>query len=216
MIRRNGLEGTRMSMQKRNRAIAGLMAFAALATASAAPADVKAGVDAWSKGDYAAAVHEWEGPAAAGDADAMFNLAQAYRLGRGVSQDVARAEELYAKAAAKGHIEAADTYGLMLFQDGRREAALPYIEAAAGRGDPRSEYLLGVATFNGDSVAKDWVKGYALVSLANAQGLPQATAALAASAVGLTICRSAVPTTTPAVVSCRRETPSWLGSNGRR
>jgi hypothetical protein len=179
MIRRNGLEGPRMSMQKRNRAIAGLMAFAALATASAAPADVKAGVDAWSKGDYAAAVHEWEGPAAAGDADAMFNLAQAYRLGRGVSQDVARAEELYAKAAAKGHIEAADTYGLMLFQDGRREAALPYIEAAAGRGDPRSEYLLGVATFNGDSVAKDWVKGYALVSLANAQGLPQATAALA-------------------------------------
>ena len=179
MIRGNGLEGTRMSMQKRNRAIAGLMAFAVLATASAAAADVKAGVDAWSKGDYAAAVHQWEGPAAAGDADAMFNLAQAYRLGRGVTRDVARAEELYAKAAAKGHIEAADTYGLMLFQDGRREAALPYIEAAAGRGDPRSEYLLGVATFNGDSVAKDWVKGYALVSLANAQGLPQAAAALA-------------------------------------
>jgi hypothetical protein len=166
-------------MQSRNSLIAGLLALAALGTAGAAWADVKAGVDAWSKGDYAAAVHEWQGPAAAGDADAMFNLAQAYRLGRGVPVNVAKAEELYAKAAAKGHIEASDTYGLMLFQEGRREAALPYIQAAASRGDPRSEYILGVATFNGDSVPKDWVKGYALVSLANAQGLPQAAAALA-------------------------------------
>ena len=53
-------------------------------------ADVKAGVEAWSRGDYAAAVHEWQGPAAAGDPDAMFNLAQAYRLGRGVPQDSAQ------------------------------------------------------------------------------------------------------------------------------
>jgi len=178
MIGGNGSKGAR-SMQSRNSLIAGLLALAALGTAGAAWADVKAGVDAWSKGDYAAAVHEWQGPAAAGDADAMFNLAQAYRLGRGVPLDVAKAEELYAKAAAKGHIEASDTYGLMLFQEGRREAALPYIQAAAGRGDPRSEYILGVATFNGDSVPKDWVKGYALVSLANAQGLPQAAPALA-------------------------------------
>ena len=154
-------------------------ALVALATAGAALADVKAGVDAWSRGDYAAAVHEWEGPAAAGDADAMFNLGQAYRLGRGVPADPGKAEALYARAAAKGHLQAADTYGLMLFQDGRRQAALPYIEDAARRGDPRSEYLLGIASFNGDIVPKDWVKAYALLSMANAQGLPQAAAALA-------------------------------------
>jgi TPR repeat protein len=38
----------------------------------------------------------------------------------------------------------------MLFQDGRREAALPYVRDAARRGDPRSQYLLGIAYFNGD------------------------------------------------------------------
>src|SRR6186713_2724186 len=92
--------------------------LAAFAAAPAA-ADVKAGVDAWSRGDYTAAVREWEGPAAAGDPDAMFNLGQAYRLGRGVATDLKRAEALYAQAAAKGHLQAADTYGLMLFQDGR-------------------------------------------------------------------------------------------------
>lgn len=165
--------------QRGNGAIMGAVALAALATGGAARADVKAGVDAWGRGDYAAAVHEWEGPASVGDPDAMFNLAQAYRLGRGVPVDATRAEALYAQAAAKGHLQAADTYGLMLFQDGRREAALPYIEDAARRGDPRAEYLLGIARFNGDIVSKDWVQAYALVSMANAQGLPQAAAALA-------------------------------------
>jgi cell division septation protein DedD len=160
-------------------AILGAAAMSALASGGAARADVKAGVDAWARGDYAAAVHEWEGPASVGDPDAMFNLAQAYRLGRGVPEDPVRAEALYAQAASKGHLQAADTYGLMLFQDGRKQAALPYIEDAARRGDPRSEYLLGIARFNGDIVSKDWVQAYALVSMANAQGLPQAAAALA-------------------------------------
>lgn len=142
-------------------------------------ADVRAGVDAWSRGDYAAAVTNWEGPAAAGDADAMFNLAQAYRLGRGVAQDEARAEELYFRAAQAGHVQAADTYGLLLFQAGRRDDALPFVEDAARRGDPRSQYLLGIAHFNGDLVPRDWVRAYALMTLANSSGLPQAAPAIA-------------------------------------
>ena len=45
--------------------------LAALMALAAGPvlADVKAGVDAWSEGDYARAVVEWQGPAAEGDAD---------------------------------------------------------------------------------------------------------------------------------------------------
>jgi cell division septation protein DedD len=152
--------------------------LAALAGAPAL-ADVKAGVDAWSRGDFAGAVREWEPLAAAGDVDAMFNLGQAYRLGRGVATDLGRAEDLYAAAAAKGHLQAADTYGLLLFQDGRREAALPYVRDAARRGDSRSQYLLGIAHFNGDLVEKDWIRAYALMTLANGAGLPQATPAIA-------------------------------------
>src|SRR6187402_1581152 len=152
-----------------------------LAALAAAPAlaDVKTGVDAWSRGDYTAAVREWEGLATAGDPDAMFNLGQAYRLGRGVPTDLKRAEALYAKAAAQGHLQAADTYGLMLFQDGRREDALPYVRDAARRGDARSQYLLGIAHFNGDLVEKDWSRAYALMTLASGAGLPQAAPAIA-------------------------------------
>lgn len=145
----------------------------------AAFADVKAGVDAWARGDYPAAVREWQGPADKGDPDAMFNLGQAYRFGRGVKADQRKAEDLFGKAAAKGHIQAADNYGLLLFQRGERAQAMTYIRAAADRGEPRAQYLLGVAHFNGDNVPQDWVRAYALASLAQQNGIEQAKSALA-------------------------------------
>ena len=164
----------------RARTLAAAVALSAMTMATAAPAqaDVRAGVEAWARGNYDAAIREWREPAAAGDPDAQFNLAQAYRLGRGVAVDPRQAEILYAKAAAQGHVKAADNYGLLLFQDGRREEAMPYLQAASQRGDPRAQYLLGIAHFNGDIVARDWVRAYALLTLANGAGLPQAPAAL--------------------------------------
>ena len=157
-----------------------LLAGAIALAAAAAPAlaDVKAGVDAWSRADYDAAVQQWRDAAAKGDADAQFNLAQAYKLGRGVPADLAKAEELYARAAAQGHLQASDNYGLLLFQRGAHAQALPYISRAAERGDARAQYLLGIAHFNGDNVPKDWIRAYALVSLARQSGLAQATPAL--------------------------------------
>ncbi|MFL0357457.1 SPOR domain-containing protein [Erythrobacter sp. GH1-10] len=147
--------------------------------AGPALADVKSGVDAWSAGDYDRAVAEWQGPAAAGDADAMFNLAQAYRLGRGVEADIARAKELYAQAAERGHVKAADNFGLLLFQQGEKRSAMPLIRAASDRGDPRAQYVLGLAHFNGDFAEKDWVRAYALLTLSQSAGLPQAVNAIA-------------------------------------
>ncbi|MEQ8412434.1 MAG: SPOR domain-containing protein [Erythrobacter sp.] len=161
------------------RAVLGALAAALAFIAAPALADVKAGVDAWSAGDYDSAVAEWRGPAANGDPDALFNLAQAYRLGRGVEGDLARARDLYAEAARKGHVKAADNYGLLLFQQGDQDSAMPLIRDAADRGDPRAQYVLGLAHFNADYAQKDWVRAYALLTLARSQGLPQATDALA-------------------------------------
>jgi cell division septation protein DedD len=163
--------GSRLAAAGLGLATAGLLAGPALA-------DVKAGVDAWSAGDFARAVVEWQGPAAAGDPDALFNLAQAYRLGRGVEIDNARARKLYEQAASLGHVKAADNYGLMLFQEGEQERAMPMVRAAAERGDPRAQYVLGLSHFNADYAPRDWVRAYALMTLANGAGLPQARDAL--------------------------------------
>ncbi len=152
---------------------------AALVMASPALADSRAGIDAWSRGDFATATQLWQIESAKGDADAMFNLGQAYKLGKGLKQDLAQAEALFGRAAAQGHIQASDNYGLLLFQRGQRTQALPFLRAAADRGDPRAQYLIGIGHFNGDIVSKDWVRAYALVSLAQQAGLSQATTALA-------------------------------------
>ena len=155
--------------------IAGAVLFASVS----AHADVKTGAEAWARGDYAGAVKQWEGPAAQGDADAEFNLGQAYKLGRGVERDLARAEQLFGKAAGQGHVAAADNYGLLLFDRGERAQAMPYVRAAADRGDPRAQYLMGIAHFNGDLAPKDWIRAYALMTLAQSANLPQAGPALA-------------------------------------
>lgn len=156
-----------------------MIALGMMLAAAPALADVKAGADAWSRGDYTVAVREWQQPATSGDPDAQFNLGQAYRLGRGVGRDLAKAEDLFGKAAAQGHLQAADNYGLLLFDRGERARAMPYVQAAADRGDPRGQYLIGIAHFNGEFVTKDWTRAYAYMTLAQGSGLAQAAPALA-------------------------------------
>ena len=155
-------------------AVLGLGLFAAPALA-----DVKAGVDAWARGDYRKAVDEWRPLAIAGDADAQFNMGQAYKLGRGVPVDLAMAEEWYRKAAQQGHPQAADNYGLALFQNGKRDQAVPWLEKSSTRGEPRAQYVLATMLFNGDIVKRDWIRAYALMTRSSASGLDQASAKLA-------------------------------------
>jgi TPR repeat protein len=157
-----------------------LGAAAALTAIAAAPAlaDVKTGVEAWQRGNFAAAVKEWRPLADQGDPDAQFNLGQAYRLGRGVPTDLRIAQSWFQKAAAKGHEQAQGNLGLILYEGGKRREALPWIRKAADRGDPRAQYVLGIELTNGDLIAKDWPRAYAMMTRAAAQGLPAAARSL--------------------------------------
>ena len=161
--------------------------FAWLATvasvASPAAGDVKPGVkqgvDAWSRGDYKTAVDVWRPLAASGDADAQFNLGQAYKLGRGVPVDLPSAIEWFRKASAQGHAQGIDNYGLALFQEGKKAEALPWLEKSVARGEKRTQLVLGTMLFNADGVPRDWVRAYALVTRSSQQGLAQASQTLA-------------------------------------
>jgi TPR repeat protein len=144
----------------------------------AATQNVKAGVDAWSRGDYAGAVAIWRPYAEAGDADAAFNMGQAYRLGRGVLVDLGTAQGWFEKAANKGHVDAQATLGLLLFQNGNQVEGLRWLKGAAEQGDPRALLVYGTALFNGDGVPQNPVLGYAYVSRSATQGLEPAKSTL--------------------------------------
>jgi len=152
--------------------VAGALLFWAGASVSAQ--SVKSGIEAWQRSDYSGAVAIWRPLAEKGDADAQFNLGQAYRLGRGVPINLAAAKTWFERAAGQGHVDAETTLGLLLFQNGDQPEALKWLKKAADQGEPRALLVYGTALVNGDSVTQDPILGYAYVSRAAAQGLEPA------------------------------------------
>jgi TPR repeat protein len=155
---------------------------ASLAILAAAPLhaqSVKSGIEAWQRADYSGAVAIWRPLAEKGDADAQFNLGQAYRLGRGVPTNLAAAKTWFERSASQGHMDAETTLGLLLFQNNDQAEGLKWLKKASEKGEPRAMLVYGTALVNGDSVTQDPVLGYAFVSRAAAQGLGPAKETLA-------------------------------------
>ncbi|MEO0410933.1 MAG: SPOR domain-containing protein [Pseudomonadota bacterium] len=167
------------------RARAGLLAatlLAAGALITPASADVQSGVVKYEGGDFSGAIQEWLPLASENDPNALFNLGQVYRLGRGVGKDMDAARNYYERAARLGHVSAQGNLGtLYFFAEDRaikdEEKAVSWWQEAATNGDARSQYMLGVLHFNGDVVDRNWTRAYAWMSLAASSGLPEASQA---------------------------------------
>lgn len=151
--------------------VAALIVFG---TAPSSAQNVRAGIEAWQRADYAAAVAIWRPLAEAGDGDAQFNLGQSYRLGRGVAINLAVSKTWFERAADKGHVDSQTTLGLLLFQNNDQAEGLKWLGKAAEQGEARAMLIYGTALVNGDTVTQDPVLGYAFVSRSAAQGLAPA------------------------------------------
>lgn len=159
-----------------------LVVAAAVLLGTSAPLgaqSVTAGITAWQREDYDGAVRIWRPLAEKGDPDAQFNLAQAYRLGRGVPVSLSLAQSWLKRAAYQGHVDAQTTLGLLLFQNNDRTLGIYWLKAAAAKNDPRALLVYGTALFNGDGVKADPALGYSYVKRAAAQGLAPAKDTLA-------------------------------------
>jgi uncharacterized protein len=142
------------------------------------PPSVRQGVEFWRAAKWDDAVKMWQPFAEAGDADAMFNMGQAWKLGRGVAVDKGIAQDWYRRAAVKGHLPAQANLGILLFQAGAKDEAVRWLKSAADKGEMRAQYVLGIVHWNGDGAGKSMPLAYAYLVRAAAQGLPEATRAL--------------------------------------
>jgi TPR repeat protein len=130
-----------------------------IGAAQSGAADLKAGLEAFRRQDYAAALREWTPLAEAGNRHAQFNLALMYADGLGVEQDHGRAAELFRSAAAAGMAEAQYELG-SAYLTGR---GLPadhglsafWLEKAARQGLANAQYSLAAAYEIGLGVTRD-------------------------------------------------------------
>ena len=115
--------------------------LALLITCLAAPAwaDYQAGMDAYGRADYAAALRELRPLAEQGDSGAQFYLGLLYENGDGVPRDFVKARQWYEKAAAQGEAKAQFYLGMQssFGQGGPMDLVQAYMwySLAAGNGN---------------------------------------------------------------------------------
>ena len=97
--------------------IAIALSLAAIAPPATAQ-DFQKGVDAYNRGNYAAALREWRPLAEQGNASAQYNLGFMYSNGRGVPEDDTEAVRWYRLAAEQGDAKAQTNLGIM-YANGR-------------------------------------------------------------------------------------------------
>ena len=142
--------------------------------ASFAQADFKAGEKAFGRGDFAAALHEWQPLAKQGHAGAQYHLGLLYANGQGVTKDDVQARQWYEKAAVQGHAEAQVNLG-SLYDYGRGipqdfKLAAKWYRRSADQGNDRAQRRLGLLYERGDGVHQDYVQAYMWYKLGAAKG----------------------------------------------
>lgn len=144
-----------------------ILTAAAMMTAIACPGlaqDYDAGVAAYNKGDYAAALKQFRPLATKGDVRAQHYLGIMYTQGLGVPKDYVKAVKWLELAAKAGHIPSAYNLGFRYLKgDGVRQdpkTAAVWIRRAAETGMGPAQHTLGLLYARGDGVDQDLVQAY--------------------------------------------------------
>lgn len=169
-----------MKMSKMKSAILAATSLSLALLSAPVAAQAQGGADravaAWAAGDHTTAIGIWmEMP---NDADALYNLGQAYRTGRGVPVMADRAEAYYQRALNAGHVRAGEQLGLMfLARPQMRQQGIVLLQDAAKRGSPRANFAVGLILAEPGN-GQDLVRARSLIQIAANANVPGASDAL--------------------------------------
>ena len=159
-----------MTHRKREFVVGILFLAVALTPVAAASGQFEDAVDAYSSGDYAAALRLWRPMAERGDHASQHNLGVVYRDGQGVARDHAEAAKWFRLAAGQGNADSQTSLGIMYY-DGlgvprNHGEAAKWFRRAADQGHALAQNNLSVMSALGDGVAQDLLKVHMWFSLA--------------------------------------------------
>lgn len=147
-----------------------------IACACPARSDYDAGVEAYTAGDYAAALAEWQESAEAGDPESQFGMGLIYESGRGVGRDYRTAVTWYRQAAEQNHAPAQFNLGHLLRLgagvEPDMEEAVRWWTAAAENGLAQAQVMLGLAYQRDEGVSFDQAQSIHWFQRAADQGNP--------------------------------------------
>ena len=133
-------------------------------------ADYAKGFNAYSEGDYATALVEWQPLAEQGDSNGQFGLGLLYANGWGVDLNDDEALKWYGLAAGQGHAEAAYNLGVMSANGWgvpqSDDKAFEWYSVAADLGFPAAQISLGKMYSIGFGAPLDIVQAHMWYSVA--------------------------------------------------
>ena len=112
--------------------------------------------------------------AEAGDTEAQLRVGAAYDLGKGAPRDKSTAMKWYRMAAEGGNVEAQNSVGSLLQEDGKYTEALSWYEKAAAQGHAQAINSEAYLYDLGLGVPQDRKKGFDLYSRAADLGFAEA------------------------------------------
>jgi uncharacterized protein len=149
-------------------------ALSACSTPDPSKASFEEGMEAYTRGDYKAAVDKWQALAKKGDAAAQTNLGYLYYEGKGVPQSYPEALKWYNVAILQGYPEAMFNLGVAYAEGKGVERnvteALRLYRLAAEAGYAPAQVQLGNTYFRGDGVPADPKEGLRWYAQAAEQG----------------------------------------------
>ncbi|TWX73041.1 tetratricopeptide repeat protein [Colwellia sp. C1TZA3] len=125
-------------------------------------ADLDLGIYDLNRGEFKAAIAQFEPLVAEGYAPAQYQMGLVYLNGYGVIKDPIKAVELLHLAAAKNYSDALFDLSL-LYSEGEvvkkdLKTAYTLMEKAAKKGLARAQFNLGVMIYNGNGVPQDYLQ----------------------------------------------------------
>lgn len=116
----------------------------------------------------------FEKAAAKGNGEALAELAFFYERGITLPKDSKKAADLLKDAVGYGYDEALFSLALHYLDEGKEDEALPYMEAAAAKGEERALYLAGMMYLYGKGTEPDREKGIDYLREAELHGSQEA------------------------------------------
>lgn len=130
--------------------------------------------------DYKDALEAYQRASAAGDPTGLFNEGLVYEQGKRYPVDLAKASQLYLKAAERGHIQAmVQLAGIYLNGSSNQKDALVWYKKAADLGDRNALYQLGLLSETGVATKLDYADAMNYYEQASNKGNLSAKLALA-------------------------------------